>query len=206
MSSWLDNIAAHYEEEDEEDYESQPQIKQPQQPEPSQTPQEQPQPQQNDQPQQNTQPQLNSQPQQPDLQLKPKEEQKVLPTPTENSKESNQIVIENEPPKDKETNENKDKEKSEATKSPAYSGTITKEMQNLDKSINFLLKRQEFYYAGSMIKIRSSVDLALEKTSKPIQTIGGLGTVSLEAKGKYDALNKRIMKIQPLCAVTPKSK
>ena len=57
-----------------------------------------------------------------------------------------------------------------------------------------------------MIKTRSSVDFALERTSKPIQTIGGLGTVSLEAKGKYDTLNKRIMNIRPLCTVTPKSK
>lgn len=210
MSSWLDNIAAHCEEEDEEDYESQPQLKtstpNSQQQAQLQEPQEQPQksePQNLPQnPQSEQQPQPNQQKQ---SELPPNSQEEKIKSESIKKNENDQNKPENELPKDKESN-NSSSKSDKATKIPPYSNTITKEMYKFDKSINFLLKRQEFYYAGSMIKIRSSLDFALERTSKPIQTIGGLGTVSLEAKGKYDVLKKRIMNLQPLCSVTPKSK
>lgn len=216
-SSWLDNLAAHCEEEDEEDYESQPQLKQPQQQSQQQS-QQQPQQQkqeaqqphqaqsqlQDTQHQPSNQSQSQQQPLQPDLQIKSQEEKSNQSITTE-KEERIKNDPKNEPTKDKEISTNNTKA-DQNNKKAAYSNTITKEMYKFDKSINYLLKRQEFYYAGSMIKTRSSVDFALERTSKPIQTIGGLGTVSLEAKGKYDTLNKRIMNIRPLCTVTPKSK
>lgn len=182
MSSWLDNIAAHVAEE-EEDYESQSHIKIP--------------------PQENQSQNQTSEP--------PKQQEKAEQSPQEKVAPSEKTDIghnndeEKESPKDLKQNVGKN-EPDNSKKVQEYTGTITKEMVAFDKAINSLHKKQEFYYAGSMIRTRSSVDSALEKTSRPIQTIGGLGTVSLKAKEKYDALRKNIMSLKPLCNVNPKSK
>lgn len=79
-----------------------------------------------------------------------------------------------------------------------YSGKITKEMYHFNNSANELLKRQESAYCKSMLQTRKNLDKVINKTSLPIQAIGGLGKISNEAKCKYSDIEKKIMEIQPI--------
>ena len=188
MSSWLDNLAAHVEEEEEE--ESPERV-------PTSTTTEQ---KDSNQPQTPAEPSVS----QEEVQ-KPENSEKIPSTPiSENPKqiEEKSETQKIEQPVSTPIPETSPKEKA---KQNPYSGPISKEMKKVDTALHNVEKRQEFLYASSMIKTRSSLDYSLEKTSKPIQTIGGLGKVSNEAKQKYDFLQRKIMSISPLCSVTPKS-
>ena len=177
MSSWLDNIAAHGGlVEEEEDDEEQPQVVQVSQKIGN-----------------------DDKSQIPDIKSKDSEEVAKIPAtqeaakdvePVSEAKSEDQIIdIENPQEKAKEPGN-------------GFSGQVSKEMKNLNKALRFVLKAQEVAYVTAMLKTRQSLDNALEKTSRPIQTIGGLGKISLEAKNKYDNVKTKILAVQPICKVT----
>ncbi|OHS95789.1 hypothetical protein TRFO_38065 [Tritrichomonas foetus] len=199
MSSWLDNIAAHggvVEEEDEEEEQPQKPVVQPAPKVENKAaiPA-------NNEKIESSQPENTSKsnPSQPN-------ESKTQPSPETKQSNSNPQQS-NQPQNNQQQKEQpaQNQEQQSEDQASKYTGAVSKDIHNYNKSLNSLLKRQEFLYVSSMLKVRSGVDFALEKTSKPIQTIGGLGKISIDAKSKYEILKLKVMAIQPICTVKPKS-